>query len=91
MEWFICCGNTSQQTPSSDGKVSIVNLDNTPNNNRTIVNDSPSDTNAHLLASSSHPTHSGSKKNNNNLSSTFNNNTDLPENPSRLSNKASIV
>ena len=90
MEWFICCGNTSQQTPSTDGKVSIINLDNPPNNNRTIANDSPSDTNALLLASSSHPTHSGTKKNNN-LSSTFNNNTDLPENPSRLSNKASIV
>lgn len=82
MEWFICCGNTSQQTPSTDGKVSIVNLDNPPNNNRTIANDSPSNTNALLLGASSHPTHSGTKKNNN---------SDLPENPSSLSNKASIV
>ena len=82
MEWFICCGNTSQQTPSTDGKVSIVNLDNPPNNNRTIANnDSPSDINALLLASS-HPTHSGTKKNNN---------TDFPESLSHLSNKASIV
>ena len=82
MKWFFCCGNDSQHAPPGDGKVSILNLDN-PSNNRTVVpaNDSPSD-NALLLATSSHPSHSGTKKNNN---------TDLQEVASHLSNKASIV
>lgn len=87
MKWFICCGNDSQQTPSNDGKVSIVNLDNPPN--RSVpAKDSPSDT-AQLLATSNHPTHSGTK--NNNTSSNFNS-AELHEvNTRHPSNKASIV
>ena len=80
MKWFICCGNSSQNAPSTEGKVSIVNLDNIPNRTVVPVKDSPSNK-VHLPATSNHPTHSGTK----------NNNTDLQEPTNHLSNKASIV